>query len=248
MEVHHHPQLHHKPKPWKEYFLEFLMIFLAVTMGFFAESLRERISNKEKGHQFIVSLMADLKADTAKINTYVAKESTRTTKYKLLLGWLEQPIRNDTDFRSEFYKAAWSTFGRDRVYFTNRIINQLKNSDNFRLIIDQQVANAITDYSNGTQGCDNQADVVDHFTEECSKPALEMINLKAYNEHWFGSGKKLGDNAVDFISTGRKVTQAYANAIYLKVGVERYYTILINQQQQRAVKLMELIKKEYDPE
>ena len=32
MEVHHHPDLHHKPKKWKEYFLEFLMIFLAVTM------------------------------------------------------------------------------------------------------------------------------------------------------------------------------------------------------------------------
>ena len=23
MEVHHHPDLHHKPKKWKEYFLEF---------------------------------------------------------------------------------------------------------------------------------------------------------------------------------------------------------------------------------
>src|ERR1700731_4697152 len=39
MEVHHHPDLHHEKKPWKEYFLEFLMIFLAVTMGFFAETI-----------------------------------------------------------------------------------------------------------------------------------------------------------------------------------------------------------------
>jgi hypothetical protein len=43
MEVHHHPQLEHKPKPWKEYFLEYIMIVLAVTTGFFAESLREHI-------------------------------------------------------------------------------------------------------------------------------------------------------------------------------------------------------------
>jgi hypothetical protein len=34
MEVHHHPQLHHQRKPRKEYLLEFLMIFLAVTLGF----------------------------------------------------------------------------------------------------------------------------------------------------------------------------------------------------------------------
>ena len=39
MEVHHHP----KPgkKNFKEYFLEFLMIFLAVSLGFFAEQIRE---------------------------------------------------------------------------------------------------------------------------------------------------------------------------------------------------------------
>jgi hypothetical protein len=48
MEVHHHPDLHHRKKHWKEYFLEFLMIFLAVTLGFFAESIRENISDKEK--------------------------------------------------------------------------------------------------------------------------------------------------------------------------------------------------------
>jgi len=40
MEMHHHPDLHRKKKNWKEYFLEFLMIFLAVTLGFFAETMR----------------------------------------------------------------------------------------------------------------------------------------------------------------------------------------------------------------
>jgi len=38
MEVHHHPDPHHKKKHLKEYFLEFLMIFLAVSMGFVAEN------------------------------------------------------------------------------------------------------------------------------------------------------------------------------------------------------------------
>ena len=30
MEVHHHPDLHHKKKNFKEYFLEFIIKFLAV--------------------------------------------------------------------------------------------------------------------------------------------------------------------------------------------------------------------------
>src|SRR5882762_10075503 len=46
MEVHHHPNV--EKKNFKEYLLEGLMIFLAVTMGFFAESLRENIANHER--------------------------------------------------------------------------------------------------------------------------------------------------------------------------------------------------------
>ena len=58
MEVHHHP--HVKIQNFKEYFLEFLMIFLAVTMGFFAENVREYISNKEKENKYIIGIVRDL--------------------------------------------------------------------------------------------------------------------------------------------------------------------------------------------
>src|SRR6266496_5119467 len=62
MEVHHHPDIHHKPKKWKEYFLEFLMIFLAVTLGFFAENLREIIKDKKVIKENIESVLADLES------------------------------------------------------------------------------------------------------------------------------------------------------------------------------------------
>jgi hypothetical protein len=60
MEVHHHPDLHHERKPWKEYILEFVMIFLAVTMGFFAESLRENISEKSNAKDFLETYRNEL--------------------------------------------------------------------------------------------------------------------------------------------------------------------------------------------
>ncbi|HSV10465.1 MAG TPA: hypothetical protein VLI68_06840, partial [Hanamia sp.] len=65
MEVHHHPDLHHKKKNFKEYFLEFLMIFLAVTLGFFAESYREYLNNLSKENEYMASLVEDLKSDTS---------------------------------------------------------------------------------------------------------------------------------------------------------------------------------------
>src|SRR5258706_9402389 len=73
MEVHHHP--HVEKKNFKEYFLEFLMIFLAVTMGFFAESLREHLVNSEKEKVYMESLIQDLKRDTAKATQVIAIQS-----------------------------------------------------------------------------------------------------------------------------------------------------------------------------
>lgn len=68
MEVHHHPQLEHKPKPWKEYLLEGLMIFLAVFMGFIAENIRESITEHKRAAEFAQSYYEDIKKDTTEIN------------------------------------------------------------------------------------------------------------------------------------------------------------------------------------
>ena len=52
----------------KEYFLEFLMIFLAVTMGFFAKNIREMISDSEREKDFMKSLIKDIRDVQASIH------------------------------------------------------------------------------------------------------------------------------------------------------------------------------------
>jgi len=72
MEVHHHPELPHgKKKRFKEYVLEFLMIFLAVTMGFIAENVREHISDHSKEKEYITGMIKDLAIDTANLKTII---------------------------------------------------------------------------------------------------------------------------------------------------------------------------------
>jgi hypothetical protein len=73
MEVHHHPDMHHKRKKLKESFLEFLMIFLAVTMGFFAESYREHLLDNRNEREIISALFTDIKKDTANLNTIITR-------------------------------------------------------------------------------------------------------------------------------------------------------------------------------
>jgi hypothetical protein len=70
MEVHHHPKV--EKKKFKEYFLEFIMIFLAVTLGFFAENIRERITEHERAKIYAGTMVSDLGADTAALKSYIS--------------------------------------------------------------------------------------------------------------------------------------------------------------------------------
>jgi hypothetical protein len=88
MEVHHHPDMHHKRKNFKEYFLEFLMIFLAVTMGFFAETIRENISEHERSKVFAESMLKDLEIDTAELNHYHSYFENAANKFDTFMNML----------------------------------------------------------------------------------------------------------------------------------------------------------------
>lgn len=77
MEVHHHS---HKPKNWKEYITEFLMLFAAVTLGFFAENVREHQIIEHKTQQNLQSIILDLKKDSVLIQDRI-KEYENATIY-----------------------------------------------------------------------------------------------------------------------------------------------------------------------
>ena len=63
MEVHHPHHPTHKKK-WSEYIIEFVMLFAAVTLGFFAENIREHQVIQHKTHQNLQSVVLDLKKDS----------------------------------------------------------------------------------------------------------------------------------------------------------------------------------------
>jgi hypothetical protein len=56
------------PRNWKEYGMEFLMLFAAVTLGFFAENQRESIGEKERGIEYSQRLIEDLDLDSLRMN------------------------------------------------------------------------------------------------------------------------------------------------------------------------------------
>ena len=65
MEVHHPRHPAHK-KIWSEYIIEFVMLFTAVTLGFFAENVREHTILIDRKDQNLFSILQDLKQRNSK--------------------------------------------------------------------------------------------------------------------------------------------------------------------------------------
>jgi len=143
MEVHHHPQV--EKKGFKEYFLEFLMIFLAVTLGFFAESIREHLGDRSKEREYLSSMVSELQYDTAQYShlvqeltylrpildsLYVNAKEAKRFNYVLQGKW-NTPVNEQTTT----YQPSLTT------------IEQLKSSGNLRLINDKNIGRQIVGYA-----------------------------------------------------------------------------------------------------
>ena len=141
MEVHHHPDLHHKKKNFKEYFLEFLMIFLAVFLGFIAENIREKLSDRSKGKEYVINIKKDLVADTSGINDFMPTLFFRINQLDSLIYMLKQPV--PTSNGSDLYYLARSST-RERMFEpTNTTITELEHSGNLRLITNRKVIDGL---------------------------------------------------------------------------------------------------------
>src|SRR5262245_21535516 len=92
MEVHAHT--HTARKKWTHYFWEFFMLFLAVTLGFFVENMREHILDRKKENQYILSLARDLKDDTARLRLLQNRLTTANRMTDTLIRLLKSNERN----------------------------------------------------------------------------------------------------------------------------------------------------------
>jgi hypothetical protein len=180
MEVHHHPQLKHERKPWKEYFLEYLMIVLAVTTGFFAESLREHLGDTSKEHAYITSLKKDLITDTLNLSTWILAFNSRINEYDTVINLMRHP-ENITDGADLYYRARMTT--RGTVFDdNNNTITQLNISGNFRLISNKATAEKIVAYETDIDNYKNVNSYDAYEARALYEPQSEIFDAFVFND------------------------------------------------------------------
>ena len=140
----HAEELHKAPgHGFKQYFFEFFMLFLAVTLGYFVENIREHYLNKEIEKQSIESVITALASDTVQLkNIIVANE--KVVRHLDNLVQLRNADLNIAENKRSFLRNSVVGFSEDWYFITNdAALQQLKSSGSLRLILKQNIIDKI---------------------------------------------------------------------------------------------------------
>ncbi len=240
MEVHHHP--HVEKKSFKEYLLEGLMIFLAVSMGFFAENLRERISDRERLHDYMLSITGDLKSDLELYDSAIAINS----RYSRMIDSIIYTISSGQgDINRTYWMARHLSMGSSFISPDSKTFEQMKSSGGLRLIHKQVITDSIAAYYQWSKR-------FDYWTEQQRQRISDMIasNNKIFDAMIFydivkSDSKNNPPGNLSLISLDKKDI----NEVIMR---EQYYFGILKLMNQRAAlaagqakRLIILLKKEY---
>ena len=243
MEVHAHS--HTARKKWTHYLWEFLMLFLAVFCGFLAEYQLEHKIEKNREKQYMVSLLEDLIIDT----TELRQESELGVQQKIIIDSLLEAINNQPLTDDNIKKIYLLSFNSNRVVntgFEERTSSQLKNSGSMRLIRKKIVSDSILRYWQDVEICKSISDRLDFIASARADLFARLFHNKYFirEDSPLAAATGIKDGAL-LISNDPALLAEFSNRTYSrKTGLTNYISFM-KRTNERAVRLMETIRKEY---
>jgi 2-polyprenyl-6-methoxyphenol hydroxylase-like FAD-dependent oxidoreductase len=249
MEVHHHPDLTHKKKKFREYFLEFLMIFLAVTLGFIAENVRESISDRSKEKDYIGSLIQDLKTDIAKTGNTMDAVKDQMYGLDSLEMFLTPDVNKNDSLVNICYRQAGYLYSENTMNFSDRTITQLFSSGNMRLFKKQSISDSITDYYSVVKNVEAQKAYYKDYFQKCLVIYQEIYEFEAYHSRVDSKGNLIhpafARGKFHIATTNADDLKKFKSTIEITKGIIGSYRDDIGRLNLKAVSLVTFLKKEY---
>jgi hypothetical protein len=172
------------------------MIFLAVTLGFFAENLRESQVQKDTAGKYIESFYEDLKTDTSRMKDFTDFDDAKLATLNNLNNCFDTVSKNfqSTSCLLELMKI--SAF--NRVFkMTDRTLNQLSNAGGFKLL-KKEDADSILAYENSFNAFqDFQVTVFQEAQNKVRTTFDQLVNFSANVQMFKPKGNRID---LDFAS------------------------------------------------
>ena len=132
---------------FKDNLVQFVLLFAAVTLGFFAENLREENAQRKLEVKLMQSMVADLERYERLLTNQYASLTARKIASDSLAYFFNQPDMQQQTSEIYFYARKLGIYAGEYP-LASRSLDQLKNSGLFTLISIEEVADSLSTYDN----------------------------------------------------------------------------------------------------
>ncbi len=255
MEVHQHthPEVSGHRKKWHHYFWEFFMLFLAVTLGFVVENMREHLADRKKEKSYIRSLLADLKDDTTKIHQVTKVDFRLVHGQDSLVDLLNSFKDNDSISRKCYrYYFLYAT-SYVEMTFNELTMGQLLNTGNMRLISRQSISDSIMDYNLLVKHVQTQGKAYEEYfkkTLDFSNNIFDFTYARNYLHEDYSITPKLQPANITFILLTKDpaTIKKYSIQVTMLQGILEGNLFGLRAAKEKATRLIALLQKEYNLE
>lgn len=216
----------------KDYLFEFIMLFLAISGGFFMENLRESYVDDKNEKQYISSLIRDIQEDTDSIQDVIGKNETQIKGIDSLLNYLDKSgLESDLSrfyFMTNEYLSLFHGFSVREVTIT-----QLRNSGGLRLIDTNSVSDSIVVYYGAYNSHIDQQKFEIQLLNQILELKLRMLDYSTYRI----SNKKL--------TVDNSHMKEFYNRVLAFRSMLSYEVKWLKNYNKMGVSLLQFLKQEY---
>ncbi len=246
MEVHHHPDLHHKKKRFKEYLLEFLMIFLAVTLGFLAENMREHITDRTKEKEYIRGFIRNVQDDTANLQRVILFDHKQIMGIDSFMHLSHANMKVDSNRKNFYFLAIRNFYSSASFSSNNATLLQLKSSGDYRLIKKDHVADSLSKYDTDIQGLVGQTNYYNDYFKDILSRLDGLTDMTMYDDtSYIKNGIFTRKTTPELGADGVQLRTLFNKAYDFRLITSSYADNMLKPQLVNATRLISFLKKEY---
>lgn len=193
MEVHHHPHIPTHAKPWKEYLLEGLMIFVAVTLGYGAENVREHYVETKKALVSAKNLYVDVINDSIGYANTRRNRNKQDSCFEIINAHYNN---NELDKELPAVYAAHAHITRRMLYQMNTLaLDEVKSSGTLKFLESDKLKAGIQRYASLGSGLklreQREFSYIDRMLDPISTKNFEFNFNRAAGDNFKIKGNKI---------------------------------------------------------
>jgi hypothetical protein len=243
MEVHHHS---HHPKKWKEYITEFIMLFLAVSLGFMAENIREHQIEKHREIAYLKNVHEDLKLDLINIDNVLNSNTIRLQAMDTLFTI----INNNTITNEDVYYYIRNLALRATFESSHVGLDQIKSAGGLRMVKNSEIISGIQEYERALDALDKLENVRERTLEQARFKMAVVFEPSISYEMLVGQGQGImrfnrPNKADAILQNNKQAVKELLNLVTFGLNSNKYLNTNLEKLKKIGQKLDSAIVKEY---